>query len=730
MTNIDDNRQDELRIPIGIIILLQTIIAMIYIIPIESMHSSVTQMNLRYLEPILYLTPFATLILYRWHDWIGRWFAVLAPIIVIFTLQIWLPIPGSLALLAIPVSTAAMLIGPRAATATVIINILCLFILHTLIGRPDSWQIGIAFASILSTFLIMIFIHRSTSDLSTWSRNYYREAVRIITESRDRQGDLQQALDDLAHANRQMALLYEKQTSLQRIAEEAERAKSSFVAKVSHEFRTPLNMIIGLASVMNENPYMYGRTLPAELQEDLRIIHRNCDHLASLVNDVLALSQFQSSSIVLHRETLDIGEIVSDSLDVVRPLIDQKKLLLTLEMDEHLNPILCDRTRIRQVILNLLSNAARYTDHGGITVRVTENDNSVLIAVTDTGPGILPTDTERIFEPFCQGTEQIWRDKGGSGLGLTISKQFVELHGGRIWLESQLGTGTTFFVSLPRLAPMPPTAPPSRWINREWNWVERRSNPSLPRLPDRPRILIFDSTKEIASGIDNFTNQVELVSTASIEETIFNAKKTPAHAVLFGANEAKDLLPALQTAREQLPDTPLVGWSIPLRISPALYAGANHFLTKPFGIANLKQTLKEVEHPIHNVLVVDDDDDTRMLLSRMLLLYDPDICLKQATNGKEALKLLDSETFDLLLLDIIMPGVNGLQVLNNVRDNPKTHDLTVIVISAQDLNETQPVCTEMVFAMGRGIHLAKALECTVGVSDIFLKPLPEPYPKP
>ena len=730
MAQSDVSQQDELRVPIGIILLLQAVIAMVYIIPIESAPALSVQPSLRYLEPILFLMPFITFMLYQWNAWVGRWFAVIAPSVIIFGLQRWFPIPGSLALLAITTGIAAGLIGPRAAIASAVGNIIALFALPAFIEQPDHWQIGIAFAAILTTLLLMLSTHRSITDLSTWSRNYYHEAVRIMQESRARQGDLQQALDDLAHANRQMALLYEKQTVLQRIAEEAERTKSSFVAKVSHEFRTPLNMIIGLASVMTENPYMYGRALPATLLEDLRIIHRNCDHLASLVNDVLALSQLQSGSIVLHRENLDLVEIIENALDVIRPLIDQKKLSLTLELPPHLEPIFCDRTRIRQVILNLLSNAARFTDQGGIKVQVTEKDNQVVIAVADTGPGIHPADIERIFEPFCQGSEQVWLDKGGSGLGLTISKQFVELHDGRIWLESQLDAGTTFIVSLPRQELMPPMASPSRWISREWNWVERKDQAPLPRLPDRPRLVIFDPTQEIEAGITSYTDQVELVTASSLDEAIADVQKTPAHAVLFGANEAADLLPILQAARQHLPDTPLLGWSLPLRISPAIRAGANHYLVKPVSLRSLKQKLQAFEQPMQRVLIADDDSDTRLLLSRMLLLVDPDISLMMAANGAEALQLLKTETFDLLLLDVIMPEVNGLQVLEYVRDDPRTHDLRVIVISAQDLNETQPICREMMFALGEGIQIAKALECAVGVSEILFRPVSALYPEP
>jgi signal transduction histidine kinase/CheY-like chemotaxis protein len=720
--------EGEFRVPIGIVILLQVIMAMVYIIPIESNAQLSAQFRFRYFEPILYLTPFLTVMLYSWRAWVGRWFAALAPAVIIFAIQSWLPIPGSLALLAISTGLAAGLIGPRSAIGTAVGSLVGLVALRAISGAPDAWQIGIAFTAILTMLVLVLSIHHAVKEASTWNRNYYQEAMRILQENRAQQGELQQALADLAHANRQMTLLYEKQTVLQRIAEEAEHTKSSFVAKVSHEFRTPLNMIIGLASVMIENPRMYGRALPAGLLEDLHIIYRNCDHLASLVNDVLSLSQLQSGNVVMHRENLDLAEIIKNALEVVRPLINQKKLSLTLELPDRLDTVYCDRTRIRQVILNLLSNAARFTDQGGIIVHVTEQDKQVVIAVTDTGPGIPQADMERIFEPFCQGSEQVWREKGGSGLGLTISKQFVELHGGRIWLESQVGAGTTFFVALPKLEPLPPIRLPAGWINPDWKWVERKNRVPIPRLPDRPRVVIYDPTQEIEPGINSYADQVELVTGESMEDVIAEVQKTPAHAVLFGANSVEKLLPLLQTAAEQLPDTPLLGWVLPQRMSPALRAGADSYLVKPISLADLKQRLQAFARPMQHILIVDDDDETRQLLARMLALYDASLSIHTAPNGKVALQMLKSESFDLLLLDLVMPEINGLQVMEQVRSDPATQDLPVIVISGQDLYETQPVCTEMLMSMGNGIQLAKALECAVGVSQILFMPVAEPHP--
>jgi signal transduction histidine kinase/CheY-like chemotaxis protein len=728
MDQSQGHHADEFRIGMGSVILLQVIACLVYIVPIESDRVLSADIRLRYLEPILFLMPFVTVMVYRWRPWVGRWFAVLAPAVVIFVMQSWLPIPGSLALLAISTGLAAALIGPRAAAGVAAGSVMGLFVLAALSGAPDGWQIGVAFTAIVTTLVLTLSLHRSVVNVAAWSRNYYLEAVRIMQENRAGHGALQQALDDLAHANRQMTLLYERQTVLQRLAEEAEQTKSAFVAKVSHEFRTPLNMIIGLASVMIENPRMYGRALPADLLEDLRIIYRNCDHLASLVNDVLALSQLQSGNIVLHREELDLAATIEEALDVVRPLISQKKLNLRLEIPEQLGRVAADRTRIRQVILNLLSNAARFTDDGGISVCVCEQAREVVIAVGDSGPGIAPADIERIFEPFCQGSEQVWREKGGSGLGLTISKQFVELHGGRIWLESKVGTGTTFFVALPMLQPLPPARLPGSWISREWQWVERQQQMPLPRLPDRPRVVIYDPTQEIELGVSMYAGEVEIVASASPGEAIAEVQKTPAHAVLFGANRADRLLPLLQMAAQELPDTPLLGWTLPERMSPALHAGADQYLVKPISLASLRQQLEALAQPLQRILIADDDDGTRLLLTRMLLLHDSTVAVKAAANGAEALQLLQNEPFDLLLLDVMMPEVSGLQVLAWVRGDPRTRELPVIVISAQDLYESKPVCSEMMVLLGNGIQLPKALECAVGVAQILFSPIAESHP--
>ena len=222
-------------------------------------------------------------------------------------------------------------------------------------------------------------------------------------EVRSRRAEVEQALADLEHANRQLALANERMAVLRAIAEEAQKSKTEFVARVSHEFRTPLNMIIGLVDLLVETPEVYGEALPTAFFEDLKIVHRNCEHLSSMVSDVLDLSQVEAGRVALHQERVNLAELIDGAVAVVASLLERKGLALAVEVPPDLPVIYCDPTRIRQVVLNLVSNAVRFTERGGITIRAAQEGDAVQVSVADTGPGITPEDALRIFEPFCQG---------------------------------------------------------------------------------------------------------------------------------------------------------------------------------------------------------------------------------------------------------------------------------------------------------------------------------------
>jgi signal transduction histidine kinase len=434
-----------------------------------------------------------TWLLSWWRLKVARWFIIVALVFVVFTGILWLESPVFLSLIVMPVALAAILSGPTAAVVMALGESGLLFGLLSF-GHieTDVGSAVIMMAAIWATVGIVFAIFHPLYEITHWSWTNYRKARDLLEEVRDRKTELQQALADLAHAYRELDLLNERVTAMRLVAEEAQAAKTAFVAKVSHEFRTPLNMIIGLTDVLMDTPEIYGDELSPELLEDLKIVHRNCEHLSKMVNDILDLSQTAVGRLTLRREWTNLAEDIEAALTIVHPLLEKKELTLQVNIPIDLPPVYCDRTRISQVILNLVSNAARFTDQGGITLFACQQDQDIVIRVADTGPGVLPEDQQRIFEPFWQGSGSPWHDQKGSGLRLSISKQFVELHGGQMWLDSEPGLGSIFSFKLPISPPTSPSVTAARWVNQDWVWHERTSKAKLPQLSYKQRVIICD----------------------------------------------------------------------------------------------------------------------------------------------------------------------------------------------------------------------------------------------
>ncbi|NLE43474.1 MAG: HAMP domain-containing histidine kinase, partial [Chloroflexi bacterium] len=324
-----------------------------------------------------------------------------------------------------------------------------------------------------------------------WSLFSYEQAHAKMEEARLHRMELKQVEEDLLHANRELVGLTDRLRAMQQLAEEAKRAKQEFVANVSHELRTPLNMIIGFSEMIMQSPRVYGAELPRAVLADIHAIERNSQHLSKLVDDVLDLSQIEAGRVALIRERFDLKDIIDDAAGAVRALFESKGLYLETEAAPDLPAVFCDAIRIRQVVLNLLSNAGRYTDRGGVHVKAWCEEKRVVVSVTDTGPGIAVEEQSRLFEPFHQLDGSLRRRHGGSGLGLSISKQFIELHGGEMWLASEVGAGTTFSFCLPIEAPLDHEAYGGddimRWFNPDYQPEARTRRSKAPAPTVSPR---------------------------------------------------------------------------------------------------------------------------------------------------------------------------------------------------------------------------------------------------
>jgi len=232
---------------------------------------------------------------------------------------------------------------------------------------------------------------------------------------------------------------------------ELDRSKRRFLANMSHELRTPLTNIIGFARLLLKG---IDGPLTEQQRQDLEIIYHNSQHLLGLINDLLDLSQIEAGLMELQFREVDLAELIRSVMSTASALVRGKKVVLREEIASDLPMVRADPARIRQVLLRLMANAAKYTDQGSITVRAWASDGQVMVSVSDTGVGIPPEDLKRIFERFEQGGTDNGRRANGAGLGLSLSKEFVEMHGGRIWVESEVGKGSTFTFSLPLRPPV------------------------------------------------------------------------------------------------------------------------------------------------------------------------------------------------------------------------------------------------------------------------------------
>jgi signal transduction histidine kinase/CheY-like chemotaxis protein len=568
--------------------------------------------------------------------------------------------------------------------------------------------------------------------MARWAGSAIEEARREIEDARNQKVELSQTQQDLIHANRELARLSDQLKALNQVAEDARRVKEEFVANVSHELRTPLNMIIGFSDLITQMPQTYrstGGRLPPELLADIAAIQRNSQHLAKLVDDVLDLSQTDSGRMTLTKEWCDLRDIVDEAMLAVGALYESKGLYLRTECLADAPRVFCDSTRIRQVLLNLLSNAGRFTERGGVRVQVRHETSSgnVVVSVADTGPGIAAEDQARIFEPFQQLDASIRRRHGGSGLGLAISKRFVEMHAGKLWLESKLGEGTTFYFSLPTDSPLPRTMPAGaasarRWINPHQQYEQRTRSFQAP-VPDvLPRFVLLETDNAMSQLVSRYVGDTEVVAVRDVEAALYELGRSPAQALIVNSAATDD--PALTSLREQLATAPkgvpLIHCWLPGKSATEKRLGVVRYLLKPIVREALLSTIAEVGS-VNTILLVDDDAEVLQLFTRMLTstgrATERAYRVLQAPDGIRALALLRERKPDLVLLDLVMPGMDGWQFLREKQQDASISDIPVIAISAQD-PVGEPIAGETLTVTRKGGFAAQdLLACVRAVSE-------------
>ena len=525
----------------------------------------------------------------------------------------------------------------------------------------------------------------------------YVHARDLLEELRDERMKLARTLKSLEDAYVRIEKMNYALIEAHRVAEEARRFKAEFVANVSHELRTPLNLIIGFTEMMTAAPESYGDApLPAAYRGDMMATYRNARHLRALVDDVLDLSRIEAGSMPLNKESVNLDDVIREAAEMVRGLVEARGLTLELELAPKSPCLQIDRTRIRQVLLNLLTNATRFTDDGKICVRTRVEGAEVIVAVEDSGRGIEPARLAQAFEAFSQLENDQARQ--GSGLGLAVSKRFVELHGGSMRIESQVGHGTTVYFTLP-LPGESRYAAPARWTFG-YALKSETTEPVVVILHDDLRVLPL--LRRYVTGY-----QYQLAETADRARAMIR-QSMPA-AVIMDTTWATRLIENIAELGLP-PELLLIKCPLPSARRLGVLVGAVDYIAQPVSREDLSNALARLVKPPETILVIDDEPDLVRLIERMLKADHPALRVLEAFGGKQGLEILRAEHPDLVLLDLVMPDMDGYSFLETLADDPTTQDVHVVIISATGLGEDDaPLVGDLSVARQTGFSLTEIL---------------------
>jgi DNA-binding response OmpR family regulator/nitrogen-specific signal transduction histidine kinase len=497
---------------------------------------------------------------------------------------------------------------------------------------------------------------------------------------------------------------------------ESDRAKSEFVSTVSHELRTPMTAIKGYTDLLHAGAV---GSINKEQKRFLGIIRSNADRLTALINDLLDISRMDAGRVRFEPQPMQVGEVVSDVVNALAVQADTKQQTLTYEVVGGLPDVVGDRDRLNQVVTNLVGNAIRYTPEGGeVEVHVYPVEGAVRVDVRDTGIGIAPDDLGHIFERFYRSDHPLVQETSGTGLGLSISKMFVEMHGGRVWVESELGKGSTFTFILPV---------PAR---KEGEYKDDRR--VSPRVMARTRtILVVEDDPDVADlvkmQLENSGYRVFVLGRG--RPVVSRVKEKRPDLIILDLilpdMEGLEVLRALK-AGAVTADIPVIVLSITQDDGTAWGLGAVDYLTKPVAGEHLLQSVEKALIWQGRVLVVEDDPDTAGLLSATMrqIGFTPLV----AADGYEALALARRYRPDLILLDLRLPGMDGYESLTHLKRDAVTQTIPIITVSAHVANTEQE--RKRLITLGAASFLPKpfSIEDLLAEVESALQPVASPTP--
>lgn len=569
-------------------------------------------------------------------------------------------------------------------------------------ARENSryWLIMLSLMSLLASILIMwLFVVRYvvarlsilTTDMKAVARG--KLDIEIPDAGNDELGDMTRALSVFRDNAREIRIAKDDAEQARFQAEAASRTKSSFLANMSHELRTPLNAIIGYSEILREDATDRGDTAS---QSDLVKIEAAGKHLLGLINDILDLSKIEAGRVDIHFEDIDLQKLVSEVSTLVTPLVARNGNKLKIEMAPDAGSIRCDLVKLKQCLVNLLSNAAKFTKEGTVTLAITpksmkDGKPGFVFSVKDSGIGMTEEQMGRLFQAFTQADTSTTRNYGGTGLGLTITKHFAEMLGGSVQVTSESGKGSTFTIELPD------GGKGDRKEKKETAVVAQAAPAQAIAAAVTPgkKILIVDDDRSVHDVLrQTLTKEgYSLLHAYDGEEALKMVREAKPDVITLDVMMPKvdgwSVLGQLKSDAE-LSRIPVIMLTVVDERTMGYSLGASEYMTKP---VNRKRLIELVERfasmsPEQIILVVDDDPDVRAVVRATT--EKTGLQTAEASNGKEALDWLNRNPLPaLVLLDLMMPVMDGFEFLDRIRSNPATASLPVVVLTAKDLTEAE-----------------------------------------